>query len=58
MKGKVVEEFGVYSIEVNYRKRIGVKDEAQKANELISKDKSYQQILEERNATSWNKLLL
>ena len=49
MKGKVVEEFGVYLVEVNYRKRIGIKDRAQKANELISKDKSYQQILVERS---------
>jgi DNA polymerase-3 subunit alpha len=48
MKGKVVEEFGVYSVEVNYCKRIGIKDRVQKANELMSKDKSYQQILVER----------
>ncbi len=48
MKGKVVEEFGVYSVEVTYCKRIGIKDRAQKANELMSKDKSYQQILVER----------
>lgn len=48
MKGKVVEEFGVYSVEVTYCKRIGIKDRAQKANELMCKDKSYQQILVER----------
>ncbi len=48
MKGKVVEEFGVYSVEVNYCNRIDIKNRAQKANELMSKDKSYQQILVER----------
>ncbi len=48
MNGKVVEEFGVYSVEVNYCKMIGIKDRAQKANELMNKDKSYQQILVER----------
>ncbi len=48
MKGKVVEEFGVYSVEVNYCKRVGIKERAQKANELMSKDKSFQQILVER----------
>ncbi len=45
MKGKVIEEFGVYSVEINYCKRVGIKDRAQKANELMSVDKSYQQIL-------------
>jgi hypothetical protein len=35
-------------VEVTYCKRIGIKDRAQKANELMSKDKSYQQILVER----------
>ena len=50
MKGKVPEEFGVNSVEVNYCKRIGIKGRVQKAKELMSKDKSYQQILVERNA--------
>ncbi len=31
MKGKVVEEFGVYFIEVNYCKRVDIKNRAQKA---------------------------
>lgn len=44
----MVEEFGVYSVEVNYCKKIGVKDRAQKANDLLKKDKSYEQILVER----------
>ncbi len=35
MKSKVVEEFSVYSVEVNYCKRISIKVRAQKANELI-----------------------
>ncbi len=51
MKGKVAEEFGVNSVEVNYCKRIGIKERAQKANELMSKDKSYLQKLVERNVT-------
>ncbi len=41
MKGKVVEEFGVYSVEVNYCKKIGIKERAQKANELLRKGRSY-----------------
>lgn len=44
----MVEEFGVYSVEVNYCKKTGVKDRAQKANDLLKKDKSYEQILVER----------
>ena len=48
MKGKVIEEFGVYTIDVSYCKKIGIKDRAQKANELLRKDKSHQQILVER----------
>jgi hypothetical protein len=39
MKGKVVEEFGVYSVEVNYCKKVGIKDRGQKANDLLGKDK-------------------
>lgn len=48
MKGKVVEEFGVYSVEVSYCKKIGIKDRAQKANELLKKDKKVEQMLVER----------
>ena len=44
MKGKVVEEFGVYSVEVNYCKRVGIKARAQQANELRKKDKSSKDI--------------
>lgn len=43
MQGKVVEEFGVFSVEVNYCKKIGIKDRAGKANEL-----SYEQRFLER----------
>ena len=32
MQGKVVEEFGVYSVEVNYAKKIGIKSRDQKPN--------------------------
>ena len=41
MKGKVIEEFGVYSVDVSYCKRVGIKDRAQKANELMGKDKVF-----------------
>ncbi|MES2647652.1 MAG: DNA polymerase III subunit alpha [Bacteroidota bacterium] len=34
MKGKVIEEFGVYTVDVYYSNKIGIKDRAQKANEL------------------------
>jgi hypothetical protein len=37
MKGKVVEEFGVYTVEVTYCKKMGIKDRAQKGNELMGK---------------------
>jgi len=32
MKGKVLEEFGVYIVEASYHKKIGIKDRGQKAN--------------------------
>jgi DNA polymerase-3 subunit alpha len=48
MKGKVVEEFGVYSVEVNFCKKTGIRDRAQKANELFKDDKSYQQVFVKR----------
>ena len=48
LKGKVVEEFGVYCVEVTFCKKTGIKDRAQKANDLLKKDKSYGQILVER----------
>ena len=48
MKGKVVVEFGVYSVDVNYCERVGLKERAQKANELMKKDKSHEQIFVER----------
>lgn len=48
MNGKVVEEFGVFSIDVSYCKKIGIKSRAQKANDLMKKDKHFEQILVER----------
>ncbi len=45
---EVVEEFGVFTVEVSYCKKVGIKDSAQKANELLKKDKSYEQMLVER----------
>ncbi len=38
MKGKVVVEFGVFSVEVEHCSRVGIKDRAQQANELPEKD--------------------
>ncbi len=47
MTGKVVEEFGVYTVEVSCYKKIGIKDRAQKANELLKKDKKVEQMVVE-----------
>jgi hypothetical protein len=44
MKRKVVEEFGVYSFEVNYCKKIGIKDTAE-SNDLFKNDYSYKQVV-------------
>jgi len=49
MTGKVVEEFGVFTVEVSFCKKVGVKDRAQKANELLKKDKKVEQIVVERH---------
>jgi DNA polymerase-3 subunit alpha len=48
MKGKVVEEFGVFSVEVNYCKKIGIRNRADQANRLFSRDQSYKQMVVER----------
>jgi DNA polymerase-3 subunit alpha len=48
MTGKVVEEFWVYTVEVTFCKKIGIKDRGQKANELMGKDKSMEQGVMER----------
>ena len=34
MKGKVIEEFGVYTVDVRYCKKAGIKDRKDKANKL------------------------
>jgi len=34
MKGKVVEEFGMFTVEVTFCKKVGIKDRAGKGNEL------------------------
>jgi hypothetical protein len=39
MKGKVIEEFGMHSVDVSYCNKKGIKDRGQKANELMRKDK-------------------
>lgn len=37
MKGKVVEDFGVYAIEVHYSKKVGIKDRTQMPNKMVNK---------------------
>ena len=37
MKGKVVEELGVYTVEVSYCKKVGIKERGQKGNKLVRK---------------------
>jgi hypothetical protein len=44
MKGKVIEEFGVYTVDVRSCNKVGMKSRAQAANNLLSKDKSHKQI--------------
>jgi len=44
MRGKVVEEFGVYSVEVSYCKKVGIKQRGQKANALMKGDKEVRPI--------------
>jgi DNA-directed DNA polymerase III PolC len=38
MQGRVVEEFGVYSVEVSYAKKVGIKSREQNANKLKPAD--------------------
>jgi hypothetical protein len=49
MKGKVAEEFGVFTVEVSYCKKVGIKDRAGKANELMRKDRKVEQGWVERS---------
>jgi hypothetical protein len=42
MKGKVIEEFGVYTVDVSNCKKMGIKDRAQNANELLKRDKRFE----------------
>ena len=37
IKGKVIEEFGMYPVDVTYYKKTGIKERTQKANELTDK---------------------
>jgi DNA polymerase-3 subunit alpha len=48
MKGKVIEEFGMYTVDVSYCKKMGIKNRSQNANELMSKDKKVEQAVVER----------
>ena len=52
MKGKVVEEFGVYSFEVSWCGKVGIRSRSQKATELSNEDKSYQQVVVKRERNS------
>ena len=42
MKGKVIEEFGVYTVDVQYCRKVGMKQRTEKANAILLKDKSHQ----------------
>ena len=48
MKGKVVEECRVYTVEVNYCKKVGIKERGQKGNELMKRDEEVEQGVDER----------
>jgi DNA polymerase-3 subunit alpha len=39
MRGKVVEEFGVFTVDVSCCKKVGIKARGEKANELLKEDK-------------------
>lgn len=41
MRGVVTEEFGVYSVEVHYCRKMGYKQKAEKVDELLKGDRSY-----------------
>ncbi|MCU0337697.1 MAG: hypothetical protein MUF12_07520 [Sediminibacterium sp.] len=42
--GKIVDEFGVYALEVSHMPKVGMKDRAAaKAGTVLEKDKSWQQ---------------
>ncbi|HEY0749581.1 MAG TPA: DNA polymerase III subunit alpha, partial [Chitinophagaceae bacterium] len=42
MKGKVIQEFGVYTVDVQYCRKVGMKQRTEKANAILQKDKSHQ----------------
>jgi hypothetical protein len=44
----VIEEFGMYTVEVTFCKKIGIKDRGAKGNVLMGKDKSIEQLGEEK----------
>lgn len=44
MTGRVVDEFGVYALEISYMHKVSMKDRAAaKAGTVLEKDKSWQQ---------------
>jgi len=44
MRGRVVEEFGVYNLEVERMEKIGIRERAaQKAGAVLEKDKGWKQ---------------
>ena len=44
MKGKVIEEFGVYTVDVQYCRKVGMKQRTGTANTILLKDKSHRQM--------------
>jgi hypothetical protein len=45
MKGKVIEEFGMYTVDVSYCKKLAIKDRTEKANELLGREKDEQMLV-------------
>lgn len=45
MKGKVVEEFGVYSVDVNYCRKVGYKGRTDSANHLQKRNSGKEEVL-------------
>jgi DNA polymerase III alpha subunit len=46
IKGKVLEEFGVFTVEVSYCRKVGIKERGQKGNELMGRGEKVEQGVE------------
>ncbi len=43
----------MYTVKRSYCKKVGIKDSAQKANELMKKDKKVEQMLQQNGNIGW-----